>query len=77
MINFLEGSEGISFEVRSHYSFSGDDADDVLSFAFESAPLPYNNDDNVLASSPSIGAVFEGNRESDDNDCWFKFELED
>ena len=55
---------------------SGDDEDDALSFVFESAPLPWDDDDNVLASSPSIGAVFEGNRESDDNDCWFKFEFE-
>ena len=70
----LLGCEYLSFEVSTGDSLSGDETDYALSFGFERATLAYDDYD-MLASSPSVGAVFEGNSESDDDDYIFKFEF--
>ena len=69
---FLLGCEDLSFEVSTGDPLSGDETDYALSFAFERATLAYDDYD-MLYSSPSVGAVFEGNSTSDDDDCRFKF----
>ena len=73
----LECSVGLSFEVATSDSLSGDEMLDAL---FESMTLPCDDDDKdyaALASYSHVVIVFEVNAMGDD-DCWrFKFKCID